>query len=188
MTASMAKTPLTDRGKNMLKVTDYSKHRGGVVALLPQIHSMYKENALADKSGVLQNPGHIVTWQQKIKKRLTDINWRFLIATQKDRLVGVMFYRYDNNNAYIEEFQFHKNFEGDTEAFDQIFKKIEMDKKSADSVFYVGQFVKLEKNKEILASAGFKEVSKEGYELLGSLSEARASLRLRFFAGSGTVV
>ena len=188
MTASMAKTPLTDRGKNMLKVTDYSSHRGGVVTLLPQIHSMYKQNALADKSGVLQNPGHIVTWQQKIKKRLTDINWHFIIATQKDRLAGVLFYRYDGNNAYIEEFQFHKNFEGDTEAYDQIFKKVEMDRKSAGAVFYVSQFVKLEKNKEILASAGFKEVSVNGYEQLGSFAEARASLKLRFFAGSGSVV
>ena len=172
----------------MLKVTDYSNHRGGVVMLLPQIHSMYKENALADKSGVLQNPGHIVTWQQKIKKRLTDVNWHFIIATQNDRLVGVLFYRYEVGNAYIEEFQFHKNFEGDTEAFDKIFKKLEMDKKAAGAVFYVSQFVKLEKNKEILASAGFKEVRADGYELLGSFSEARASLRLRFFAGSGTVV
>ena len=172
----------------MLKVTDYSKHRGGVVTLLPQIHAMYKENALADKSGVLPNPGHIVTWQQKIKKRLTDINWRFLIATQNDKIVGVLFYRYEGNNAYVEEFQFHKNFDGDVEAFDQIFKKLEMDKKSQNAVFFVSQFVKLEKNKELLASAGFKEVTEQGYELLGSLSEARASLRLRFFAGSGTVV
>ena len=172
----------------MLKVTDYSSHRGGVVNLLPKIHSMYKENALADKSGVLQNPGHIVTWQQKIKKRLTDINWHFVIATQKDRLVGVLFYRYERNNAYIEEFQFHKNFEGDIEAFDQIFKKMEMDKKSSSAVFYVSRFVKLEKNKEILASAGFKDTSTDDYEQLGSFSEARASLKLRFFAGSGAVV
>ena len=119
----------------MLKVTDYSNRRGGVVNLLPQIHSMYKENALADKSGVLQNPGHIITWQQQIKKRLMDINWRFLIATQRDRIVGVLFYRYEISNAYIEELQFHKNFESDTEAFDQIFKKLEMDKKSGDAVF-----------------------------------------------------
>ena len=188
MTASTAKTPLTDRGKNMLRVTDYSNHRGGVITLLPQIHSMYKENALADKSGVLQNPGHIITWQQKIKKRLTDINWRFLIATQKDKLVGVLFFRYNGTNAFIEEFQFHKNFEGDTYAFDQIFKKLEMDKKSQSAVFYVSQFVKLDKNKEILASAGFKEVSGDEYELLGNLNEARASLRLRFFAGSGAIV
>ena len=172
----------------MLRVIDYSNHRGGVVALLPQIHSMYKENALADKSGVLQNPGHIVTWQQKIKKRLTDINWHFIIATQRDRLVGVLFYRYEGFSAYIEEFQFHKNFEGDTEAFDQIFKKLEMDKKSASAVFYVSRFVKLERNKELLASVGFKEISEEGYESLGSFNEARASLRLRFFAGSSTVV
>ena len=172
----------------MLKVTDYSNHRGGVVALLPQIHSMYKENALADKSGVLQNPGHIITWQQQLKKRLTDINWRFLVATQKDRLVGVLFYRYEAGNAYIEEFQFHKNFEGDTEAFDQIFKKLEMDNKSSKAVFYVSRFVKLEKNKELLASAGFKEVSTDEYEQLGSFGEARASLKLRFFAGSGSVV
>ena len=171
----------------MLKITDYSKHRGGVVALLPQIHAMYKENALADKSGTLQNPGHIITWQQQIKRRLTDINWRFLIATQRDKIVGVMFYRYSGSNAYIEEFQFHKDFEGDTEAFDMIFKKLEMDNKSAGAVFYVSRFVKLEKNKEILASAGFKEVSEDGYELLGSFNEARGSLRLRFFAGSGAI-
>ena len=188
MTASMEKIPPTDRGRSMLKVTDYSNHRGGVVTLLPQIHSMYKENALADKSGVLQNPGHIITWQQKIKKRLTDINWKFLIATQKDRLVGVLFYRYDGANAYVEEFQFHKSFEGDTEAFDQIFKKLEMDKKSSSAVFYVSKYVKLEKNKEILASAGFKEFSGDGYELLGNFNEARASLRLRFFTGSGAIV
>ena len=172
----------------MLKVTDYSNHRGGVVALLPQIHSMFKENALADKSGVLQNPGHIVTWQQKIKKQLTDINRRFIVATQRDRLVGVLFYRYDGTNAYIEEFQFQKRFESDVEAFDQIFKKLEIDKKSADAVFYVSRFVKLEKNKEILASAGFKEVSEDEYEKLGSFGEARASLKLRFFAGSGAIV
>ena len=172
----------------MLKITDYSNHRGGVVTLLPQIHSMFKENALADRSGVLQNPGHIVTWQQKIKKLLTDINWRFIIATQRERLVGVLFYRYDGNNAYIEEFQFQKRFENDTEAYDQIFKKLEMDRKSAGAVFYVSRFIKLEKNKEILASAGFKEACADGYELLGTFNEARASLKLRFFVGSGNIV
>ena len=172
----------------MLRVTDFSSHRGGVVALLPKIHSMFKENARADRSGVLQNPGHIVTWQQKIKKRLTDINWHFVIATQGDRLVGVLFYRHEGNNAYIEELQFHKDFEGDTEAFDLIFKKLEMDKKALSAVFYVSQYVKLEKNKEILASVGIKEAAACGYENLGSLGEAKASLRLRFFAGSGTVV
>ena len=171
----------------MLKVTDFSSHRGGVLSLLPKIHSMFKENAAADKSGTLKNPGHIVTWQQRIKKQLTDINWRFIIAAFDKKLAGVMFYRFEEENAYIEEFQFDKDFIGDELVFDQILKKIEMDKKAHTAVFYVSKHIKLEKNKEILASVGIKDEQGE-YEKLGTLNETRGNLKIRFFAGSNSVV
>ena len=170
----------------MLKITDYSTHRGGVVTLLPKIHAMFKDNAQSDKTGVLKHPGHIITWQQQIKKQLTDINQRFIIATEGTELAGLLFYRYENGSAYIEEMQFAKTYENQTAAFDGIFKKLEMDKAAHGAVFYVSDRIKLERNKEILAAAGFKESIENGYEKLGSLAEAAAGLRLRFFAKRAT--
>ena len=170
----------------MLKITDFSTHRGGVVALLPKIYAMLKENALGDKSGVLRNPGHIITWQQEIKKQLTDINRRFIIATEQGEICGILFYRHENENAYIEEMQFSKNNKNQVAAFDGMFKKLELDKKSANAVFYVSDRIKLERNKEILAAVGFKENIKNGYDRLGSLGEATAVLKIRFFATNNT--
>ena len=167
----------------MLKVTDYSTHRGGVVTLLPKIHAMFKENARNDKAGVLKNPGHIITWQQLIKKQLTDINRRFIIATYQTELAGLLFYRYENGNAYIEEMQFATAHKNQVAAFDALFKKVEMDPKAHGAVFFVSDRIKLERNKEILASVGFKDSVENGYEKLGSLAEAASSLKLRFFQG-----
>ena len=172
----------------MLKVTDYSNQRGGVVKLLPKIHRMFKENALTDRSGTLQDPGHLVTWQQKMSKLLVDVNWRFIAAVDGDELAGVLFLRFFSSDevteAYIEEMQFSRRFYGDTAVFDAVFAKLAMDRKTGDAVFFVSERVRLEKNKEILASVGLVEVATGGFERLGSLSEARASLRIRFFAGS----
>ena len=171
----------------MITVSDFSKHRGGILRLLPDVYAMFKENAQADRAGVLRMPGHFVTWQQDFKKQLTDINWRFIAATHPGGVAGVLFYRHSaapaGGEAYIEEFQLRRGFSGDTALFDQLFKKLDFDRDALSATFFVGRNVKLEKNKEILAAAGIKEGAAWEYERLGSLAEARGALRLRFFAG-----
>ena len=172
----------------MLKTTDFSNRRGGVVPLLPKIHAMFKENALADKSGTLKTPGHFVIWQQQMNVRLRDINWRFIIALDDTKLAGLLFYRHETGSVYIEELQFEKNYAGDIAVFDALFFKVEMDKKAIDANFFASVNVKLERNKEMLASVGFKECAPDGYESIGNLNETKNSLKIRFFAGSGGIV
>ena len=168
----------------MVKVVDYSNHRGGILALLPKIYAMHKENAASDKSGTLQPPGHFVTWQQGFKKRLTDIDWRFIVATFGGDVAGALFFRFDGGDAYIEELQLSKAFARNEAVFDQIFKKLDFDKRALGATFHAGPHVKLDRGKEMLASVGNKEAPAGGYEKLGGLGEARAALRLRFFAGA----
>jgi hypothetical protein len=56
--------------------------------------------------------------------------------------------------------------------------------KSCAEVF-AGERIKVERDKEILASVGFKDTYIDGYQLLGNPRDAEAALKLRYLGETG---
>jgi len=164
----------------MIEFFDYSGRRGALVTLLPKIHALLTENAQKDKLSGISQPEHIVTWQQKKKAVLLDINWRFLVCMDGPILAGLFFYRYQGSNIYIEDLHVAWAYRNNKAIIEGLLKKLEYDANAKDSTFFAGERIKTESDKEILASVGFKQEHEGGWENVGSLSQAVNALKLRY--------
>ena len=164
----------------MLEFFDYSNRRGVLVGWLPKVHAMLKDNAHRDQLAGIQPPEHIVTWSQKMKAQLLDISRRFLVATKGTMLAGILFYRYEDGNLYIEDLHINWAFRKNPQVVEGLLKKLEFDTNAKNAAFYASERIKSDADKEILASVGFKESHEGGWENLGSMSTAVGILKLRY--------
>jgi len=169
----------------MLEFIDYSTRRGAMVALLPKIHALLTEIAVRDKIAGITPPEHLVSWQHKARKELLEVNRRFLVAMDGNLLAGLFFYRYNKdkagkNNIYIEDVQiawvFHKN----PLVLEGLLKKLEYDADARNANFFASNRIRVETNKEILASVGFKEEKEGDWENLGNFKEMTNALKVRY--------
>jgi len=85
----------------MITAFDYSFRRGVLVPLLKQIYTIISQNVAGTEN--------IITWQQKMRKNLIDINWRFIIAVDGANLLGFIFYRYANSHKEQLDFALCEN-------------------------------------------------------------------------------
>jgi hypothetical protein len=166
----------------MLEINDYSSRRGVIVPLLPKIHAMLKENAENDKLAGLEPPEHVITWTQKMRKDIVDINRRFFVALDGANLAGILFYRYDGTDIYIEDLHVAWPFRHNAGVIEGFIKRLEFDGGTKDAKFFASDRVKIESDKEILESKGFKSRG-EGWETLGTFKQTVAALKLRYNRG-----
>jgi len=167
----------------MLEFYDYSTRRGVIVPLLPKIHALLTEHAMQDKSGLAEMPPHLITWQHGIRKDLLDIHRRFLFAMHGTDLAGFFFYRYDTSQSdciYIEDLQIAWKYRQNMQVLDGLLKKLELDPGAKDAILYASSRVKIEQDKEILASVGFKPAHSGEWENIGTLAQAAGVLRIRY--------
>jgi hypothetical protein len=167
-----------------MDINDYSSRRGVLVPLFPKIHGMLKENAERDKLSALEPPEHIITWQQKMRQSIVDVNRRFFVALDGGNLAGIFFYRYDGKSIYIEDVQTAWAYRKNPDIIDGFLKKLEFDAGTRDATFFASERVKSDSDKEMLASKGFKETHADGWEKLGTFSQAAAAIKLRYNRGS----
>jgi len=164
----------------MLEVNDYSSRRGAVVPLLPKIHEMLKVNAERDKLSGLEPPEHIITWKQKMNKAITDINRRLLVALDGGILAGIFFYRHDGGNIFVEDIHVAWAYRKNAGVIDGFLKRLEYDGGTKTATFFLGERIKIDAEKEILASKGFKEAHEDGWEKIGTLSQVSAEIKSRY--------
>lgn len=165
----------------MLEFNDYSNRRGVIVPILPKIHAMLAENAARDKLAGLEPPEHVIMWSQKMRKILTDINRRFIVALDGGFLAGIFFYRYDGKNIYIEDVQVAWAYRNNPGVIDGFLQRLEYDPGTKDAAFFASGRIKSDSDTEALAAKGFKkELDDNGYEKLGTLAQAAAALKLRY--------
>ncbi|MCL1884842.1 MAG: hypothetical protein FWF81_13945 [Defluviitaleaceae bacterium] len=167
-----------------MEIKDFSGRRGVLVPIFPKIHAMLKENSEKDRISGLKPPEHVITWQQKMRSTLVDNNRRFFVAMDGNNLAGIFFYRYDGNKIYIEDVHVAWAYRRNALVIDGFLKKLEYDQGTKDATFFVGERIKLEVDKEILASKGFKDEHEDGWERLGTLQEAIAALKIRYNRGA----
>lgn len=167
----------------MIEIHDYSGRRGALVPFFPKIHAMLKENAERDKMAGLEPPEHIVTWTQKLRKVLLDINRRFIVAADGGNLAGVFFYRYDATKVFIEDLQIAWAYRNNPNVIEGFLKKLEYDQAAKDATFYASERVKIDSDKEILAAKGFKTTHEDGWEELGTLQQAAGAIKIRYSRG-----
>jgi len=168
----------------MLEFYDYSSRRGILVPLLPKVHALLAENARMDKVAGQEPPAHIITWQQAERKKLVDINRRFLVAMEGTALAGIFFYLHKKTETgteiYIEDLHIAWTHRNNPNVIEGLLKKMEFDPAVRDAVFYAGQRVKIEQDKEILASVGLKDERTDEWESLGSLQQTINTLKIRY--------
>lgn len=165
---------------NMISVFDHSSRRGALVPMLNKIHALIAENAARDTLAGVEPPQNLILWTHKMRKHLVDIKWRFLVATDATNLAGLMFYRYEGNAIYIEEMHVAWAHRNNPQVIEGLLKKLEFDQGTQDAAFYANSRMKLEVNKEILASVGFKDEHEGGWECLGDLAATVNALKLRY--------
>jgi len=174
----------------MLEFFDYSNRRGVMVQFLPGVHALLLNNSQKDKLACLPPPEHIITWQQRLRNELLDINRRFLIAVNKTEprrpgeknanVAGVFFYRYSGNDIYIEELQIAWDLRNDPQVLEGLMKKLEFDIGTKEVTFFAGERIKVESDKEQLAAKLLTKTNAENWENLGNLKAAINALKFRY--------
>lgn len=164
----------------MLEFTDFSNRRGALVGLQTSIYNMQKDTALQDKLSLAQPPEHIISWMQKTKASLLDINRRFLVAMDGKTLAGILFYRYQDSNLYLEDFHIAWGYRSVPQVAEGLLLKLQQDSKAKDATFFASSQIKTDADTEILASVGFKPTHENGWENLGNMSTAIGLLKLRY--------
>ena len=167
----------------MIEINDYSGRRGVLVAMLPKIHAIMKDNAGRDKFGLTKQPEHLVTWQQKTRQTITDIRRRLIVAQDGEMIAGILFYLCDGGKVFIEDVQVAWAYRNNPTVIDGFIRRLECDPGSKDAVFFASERIKTDANTEILASKGFKKTYENGMEELGTLSQACQALKIRYSRG-----
>jgi len=161
----------------MLEFFDYTTRRGALLPFIPKIYEMFKENAQKDSAAGYQMPEHIITWKQKINSQLVDINRRFLIAADGDNLAGLLFYRYEKTDIYIEDLQLSWIFRNNAQVLEGLLKKVEYDPLSKEAIFFASNRLKVDVDAELL------KTKRDEWENLGSYREAANLLKIRYNRG-----
>lgn len=156
----------------LIEVFDHSNRRGALVPMLKNIHALIGENVSPMENMIL--------WSHKMRKILLDINWRFLTAMSGNDIAGLLFYRYEGNNVYIEEMHVSLAHSKNPQVIEALLKKLEFDPGVKDATFYANDRMKLEANKEILAGVGFRDELEGGWECLGDFSATINTIKLRY--------
>ena len=164
----------------MIEVFDRSGRRGVLVPMLKKIHELIATNALRDTAAGLPPPDNYIIWSHKMRKQLVDIKWRFLVAMDGATIAGLMFYRYLDTAIYIEELQIAWAYRKNPQVIEGLLRKLEFDPGTKVAVFYANDRMKLEPDKEILASVGFRDEHEGGWECLGSFADAVNAIKLRY--------
>ena len=164
----------------MIEIYDYSNRRGILVPMLPKMYEIITKNATLDKMAGIAPPEHIITWQHRVKKELTDLSRRFIVAMDCGTLAGFLFYRYQGGDVYIEELQIAWIQRNKPQILDGFLKKLELDAGTENALFYVNDRIKTEASKEILASVGLREKHEGGWECLGDRTATSTALRIRY--------
>ena len=170
----------------MIAINDFSSRRGVLVPLLPKFHAIIKENAKRDRVANLEPPEHVITWTQKMRKVILNINRRFVVAMDGENLVGILFYRAENageKKIFIEDLQTAWAYRNNPQIIDGFLKKLEYDQNTKDATFYASERIKIDYDKELLASKGFKTVHEDGWERLGTFSQAAGAIKIRYNRG-----
>jgi hypothetical protein len=170
----------------MITFHDYSNRRAVLVPLLAKVHELLKEIAVKDKLSGLETPEHVISWQHKKRRELTDINRRFLVAMDGDNLAGIFFYKYDGTDIYLEDVQIAWKYKNNPHAIEGFLKKLEFDAGAKGAIFYSGKRIRNEAEKEILAlksavppNNGTKS-SFPAYEKLGDFSQMSDAMKIRY--------
>jgi hypothetical protein len=166
----------------MLEVIDYSNRRGVVSQLLDKVYALLNENAQKHKLSNLPPPGNKILWKQNYKKLLVDVSRRWVFAMDGKNIAGFIFYRYgEDKRIFIEEFIISWQYMGNNNVFTMLMDKFMRDNlvKSCSEVM-AGQHIRIEHDKELLASVGFKEEYADGYQSLGGPAKASGALAIRY--------
>ena len=163
-----------------MTIHDYSNRRGVLVPLLPKVHALLKEIAERDK--LSEAPEHVITWQQKKRLELTDINRRFLVAMDGEILAGIFFYRYADSatKVFLEDVQVAWSYRNNPRVIEGFLKKLEYDAGTKDAAFFTSERIKHDADKEILASKG---LATETDNELGSFPQMVAAMKIRYNRG-----
>jgi hypothetical protein len=166
-----------------MEFIDYSSRRGVLAQILPKVHEVYAANARDDKSAFLPPPEHIISWTQTMRRVVLDVNRRFLVAMDGERLAGFLFYRVasvgQEKEVYIEDLQLAPLYRGKSGIVEGLTRKMEFDAAVKDSTVYAGERVRRDADEEMLAAKGATERT-SGYEKLGSFSKAAGHLKIRY--------
>lgn len=159
-----------------------------MVAFLPKIHAITKENVSKDKLTLMTPPEHFVTWQHKMRRVLVDIKRRFIVAVDGDVLAGIFFYRYgDEGKIFIEDAQTAWAYRNNPRVMDGFLKKLEYDKATKDATFYASERIKIAADQEMLAKRGATLITHEdGWEKLGTFAEMATAIKLRYNRGTSS--
>ena len=180
----------TASGVNFMNVVDFSRRRGIIVHLLPQVYALIKEDREGKAGGghfdsPFGSVPNIVLWTHDMRKALVDIRKKWLFALEGQRNVrGMMFYRIDDDgkSLYIDTLIAAKDAQAAVlEALLVKFERDDLVKACED--FYVSRDVKREASEEVLESVGLQDESvynDEGYQFIGDLAEAGKVLRVRY--------
>lgn len=111
--------------------TDHSARRGALVPMLKGIYGLLADNAKRTKTSELEN---IITWQHKMRQHLVDVHWRFITAVEDTQVVGVLFYRYQGADAFLELVAVAPRHQ--QAVVSGFLAKLALDTKAKDATFY----------------------------------------------------
>ena len=163
----------------MVEVQDFSSRRGAIVPVLPSVHAMLAENSKHIAS--TSPPEHIIIWTQKMRKILMDINRRFFLAMDGKIVAGVFFYRIEGGNVFFEDVHVAWTYRNNSSVVDGFVQRLEYDASLKGATFFAGKNVRSDADQEILMAKGFERgLDENGYEKLGTLSQAAGALKARY--------
>ena len=167
----------------MLEAIDYSNRRGVIALMLNEIYTVMAENAEKDKQANLPPPGNRILWVQRYKKIVVDVNRRWLFAMDGNSIAGFMFFRLEENGShiYLDEFMLAWPYRHNAPVFGLLLDKFMNDRavREASEVF-AGERIRIEHDKELLASVGFKDEYENGFQSLGAPNRAADTLKIRY--------
>ncbi len=165
----------------MPEVIDYSNRRGALVPLMPKIHALLTENAEKDTLAAFAKPENIIFWKQKMGKAFLEIKNRYILTVNAGDIAGLMFYRLEDGAAYISQLQAAWQYRRNPTIIEAMIDKFitNNEVKTCREVF-AGENIKAPHDKELLAAVGFKDTFPDGWEPLGSVSDAAGALRTRY--------
>ena len=166
----------------MLEILDYSARRGVVALMLDKIYSALDENASCEKLSNAKPPGNKILWKQSYKKILLETERRWLFAMEGDKIAGFVFYRLGvGGRVYLNEFLLSPDYTSDRAVFSALLDKFFYDPsvKNCAGIF-AGENVRIEHDKELLASVGFRDEYEDGFQSLGGPADAAGALKIRY--------
>jgi len=160
-----------------VNVADFSRRRGAIVHLLPQMYALIKEEGGG-------NVPHYHLWNHDMSRILVDISHKWLFALEEPQaLKGMLLYCLgsDGRSVYINHLISARD---NPDVLKALLLKFEReDSIKGREVFYISRSVKREAADEVLETVGLQDDSAyddAGYQNLGGLGETIKALKLRY--------